>query len=131
MRYTRAIIACVFLMNALCAVPYLVECIPSDGRSIIETLGHDPCHDAAVAVPPNRLGPSIAGDLDPCLDLLLDAPGAVETQSRVPVPRPGVTGHLAAPVPAAEVCAAPDRLRRPDPPARPVPDFRSPFTLRI
>jgi hypothetical protein len=93
MRNICAATACVLLLNATLAVPFLVECISVDGRGLIETLGQDPCHTIRTTTVPVSAGPCLCTDIDPCDDFLLDAPTVVENFARVlPVP-PRWTGE--------------------------------------
>ncbi len=131
MRHACATIVCVFLLNALLAVPFLVECIALDGRCIIERLGQDPCHEA-VAQPPDDQTPYFGADLDPCLDLLLDTPEAVRILLRgLPSP-PQPTGETAdfwdavRVLPGRSLSSCPCRDLRP-----PTADPGCPLSLRI
>jgi hypothetical protein len=102
------------LVHGMIASPLLVNCLPSDGRSLVELVGHDPCHHAAGLTDGDRDRRGARNDLapgdpaDPCVDLILDnvgtsQPGAV-LQSRMAsgtglpadvAPAPLLVRHLA------------------------------------
>ncbi|MBZ5496688.1 MAG: hypothetical protein LAP85_09815 [Acidobacteriia bacterium] len=96
------------LVYGLIASPLMVECIPADGRSLVELIGRDPCHhpfgemetscthDFSVAL----LG---EGDpADPCVDLSLDNFGVTQNVMDVQSPPMMMANALAdaAPCPA-------------------------------
>jgi hypothetical protein len=91
MRNASVVTACLFLLNAVFAIPFLVECINGDGLCIIETLGNDPCHGVRSASPVGD-GPYIGSDFDPCIDLLLDAPAGLKVLTRAAISTPRWTG---------------------------------------
>jgi hypothetical protein len=76
------------LVHGMIASPLLVNCLPSDGRSLVELVGKDPCHHAAGLTDGDMDRRGARNDFapgdpaDPCLDLILDnvgtsQPGAV------------------------------------------------------
>jgi hypothetical protein len=132
MRNICAATACVFLLNAMLAVPFLVECISADGRGLIETLGHDPCHTIRPSTVPVSAGPCLCNDIDPCDDFLLDAPAAVENFARVPAAPVQWTGE--APDLSHSVVATPcsgSKIRCSVEQLGPMPDPPSSLPLRI
>lgn len=82
------------LVHGLVASPLLVECIPSDGSSLVEFIGQDPCHHFLGASRSSLTAERHAADFevgdleDPCVDLTLDSFGL--TQSLVDVQAPPV-----------------------------------------
>jgi hypothetical protein len=73
--------AAIVLMHALIIGPLLVQCIPFEGRSLVEFIGYDPCHYPGVAY--RELAGTttvlLAGDIeDSCVDLMMDNPGVAQ-----------------------------------------------------
>jgi hypothetical protein len=80
MKYLSSILSGMVFLHALLTAPLLVQCIPVDGRYLIEILGNDPCrpqheedklsslrwlHTTTVA--------SSDSKTDPCTDLTFDS----------------------------------------------------------
>jgi hypothetical protein len=74
--------ASILLLHGLVAGPLFVRCILADGQTILEVLGQDPHQQRS----PNRsagarecvLSTGAAGCADPCTDMWVDNPGALE-----------------------------------------------------
>ena len=72
------------LVHGMIASPLLVNCLPSDGRSLVELVGQDPCHHAAGLADGDTNDRSAKDDLapggptDPCIDLILDSVGTYQ-----------------------------------------------------
>ncbi len=85
MKYARSLIAALVLLHALITAPLLVECISTDGRFLLEILGHDPCHEpVAVRTLPGhaREAAELSKTVnkgDPCVDLMVDGPAGTQT----------------------------------------------------
>jgi hypothetical protein len=74
--------ALVILLHALVIGPLLVHCFPSDGSSLVELVGYDPCHHARPMhlVFPGKTMVFLAFDGgDSCVDLMMDSPGVSES----------------------------------------------------
>lgn len=70
--------ASVFLLHALVTGPLFIQCIPSDGRSLTELVGCDPCRHPLQGVHGYPRGPEgwTPGEQEsPCVDLMIDNPG--------------------------------------------------------
>jgi hypothetical protein len=73
------------LIHALVTAPIQVECISPDGHYLLELLGQDPCHAAASAAlagwnhSASDTSMCASDKEDPCVDLVLDSPGATQS----------------------------------------------------
>lgn len=85
------------LLNGLIASRILVECFPSDGSSLVELIGQDPCHHPFGGhlhkSCRTSLGESDASD--PCLDLIPDNFGVTQSGALLPSPATLVTDLVA------------------------------------
>ena len=135
---TGSLLAVLVLVHGLVAVPLLVECIDSHGRTLTEIAGHDACHDHSRGVDPERIRnlPAPARRQygqwhDPCLDLSLYKP-AVAQCGFDPRPLPETKAQA---VPPTASCAPPWRPALPtaDPPWHSPPGPHRPLSnsLRI
>ncbi len=102
------------LAHGLIASSLLVECIPADGRSLIELIGQDPCHHPFGAV--ETLGgehdtPTLQMEndpTDPCVDLSLDSFGISAGVMEIQSPSTSATDRLAdASIVVGMLCPAP------------------------
>ena len=77
MKYLRVVVPCLVFLHSLLVAPLLVECVTSDGQTLIEILGQDPCHNNYLnteSAPENAPGMSAgktAHAADPCTDFYL------------------------------------------------------------
>ncbi len=99
------------LVNGLTASPLLVNCIPADGRSLVELVGQDPCHHQHQETSVNNGDREdvVPGDLaDPCIDLTLDNVGTAQQGAVLESPLILTSTLLAAAVPAPPlICQLP------------------------
>jgi hypothetical protein len=128
------------LVFGLIASPWIIECIPEDGKVLVELMGQDPCHHprghAAVAdrhLPPG-LDSSDPGD--PCLDIVLDNLGLTQNGMDLYVPSQSDAAQAAIFLVDAECIFAPFGSRRlfklaREPVDPGMPDSCQPATLRI
>jgi hypothetical protein len=135
---------CLSLMLAqgLIASSLLVECLPGDGRSLIELIGQDPCREPFIATEAARgrdhAAPFLGEDdpADPCVDLSMDNFGMTQGAVEIHLPSMSVTDHLdETPPVAARVLplpAAGASFKRARDPVMPADfDSRLPSSLRI
>ena len=97
------------LANGMVASSLLVECIPADGRSLVELFGQDPCHHPFGAIEIHD-GDHQAATLqmendptDPCVDLSLDSLGISAGVVELHAPSDSAPDHLADASPLAGV----------------------------
>lgn len=102
MKYLKSILTSLVFVHALLTAPLLVQCIPPDGRYLVEMLGQDPCypHHEVVRIPSAQDFDSVAitnagEETDPCADLLLDTFCETSICSDLLIPAPQAHKHAA------------------------------------
>jgi hypothetical protein len=96
-----AALLCLALAHGLVASSLLVECIPADGRSLVELIGQDPCHQPFGAVETHSGDPHAPtlhmenDPTDPCVDLSLDSFGISAGVMEIHPPSTSATDRLA------------------------------------
>jgi len=95
MAWMRVLIPIFVFMHGFLTAPLLVECIPQDGRGIVEIMGQDPCHEDRLNHPaPAGKGtgrPAVTDmckEVDSCTDLMLDSPAATKACTDLSVSPP-------------------------------------------
>lgn len=88
------------LLFGLIASPWIVECIPEDGKVLVELLGQDPCHQCrGHFTAANHRAADTYGQYDPtgmCLDVVLDNLGFTQNGVDLYVPMRARTDQLSA-----------------------------------
>jgi len=97
----RSLLISMVLVHGLVALPLLVDCLPADGRSLVELIGQDPCRhplgkmEAAGShdLPSNLLGADDPSN--PCVDLSMEIAGMGQNAVALPVPPTSAAGRIA------------------------------------
>jgi hypothetical protein len=99
--FLRSLLISMALVHGLVALPLLVECLPADGRSLVELIGQDPCHHPFGEMEAGRghdLSSSLLGEddpSDPCLDLSMENTGMAQNAVALPAPPMSATDQVA------------------------------------
>jgi len=138
MKNLGSFLAMFVLLHAVVTNPLLVQCIQADGLSLLEILGHDPCHDAnaGIGTVQGFRSPALTGmkdQTDPCLDLLLDDSGDIQICSDFITPPPQAPAPAACILNDSVEASLADDFRKPGPvtPLRFGDVARSQLILRI
>jgi hypothetical protein len=119
------------LVHGMIASPLLVNCLPSDGRSLVELVGHDPCHHAAGLTDGDMARRGARNDFapgdpaDPCVDLILDNVGTSQQGALLQSPMASGTGLPADVSPAPLFVRHLTNIGVPHKPARDVLVYRT------
>lgn len=97
----RSLLLSLVLVHGLVALPLLVNCLPGDGRSLVELIGQDPCRHpfGEIEVGGSQdLSSTLLGENDPsyaCVDISMQSTGIAQDAVALPAPPMSATGQIA------------------------------------